>query len=102
MLMMYVNSLEILTSMVRYRPVLILGSPRGVHPPKSMMHTVFPLFPQNLYISPRFPQNLRFFGSPYFDHDAFMHDALHVLDASAFLHLHNLYLDLSILTFNRN
>jgi len=25
--------------------------------------------------------NLLFFASPYFDHDAFMHHALHVLDA---------------------
>jgi len=26
---------------------------------------------------------LRFLASPYFDHDAFMHHALHTLDASA-------------------
>jgi len=25
--------------------------------------------------------NLRVFSSPYFDHDAFMHHALHLLDA---------------------
>jgi len=28
--------------------------------------------------------NLRFFDSPYFDHEAFMHQALHVLDAPGF------------------
>jgi len=27
--------------------------------------------------------NLRFFASPYFYHDAFLHHALHVLDAPA-------------------
>jgi len=36
-----------------------------------------PLFPQNLC----FFLNLIFFGFPYFDHDAFMHHVLHVLDA---------------------
>jgi len=28
-----------------------------------------------------FLPNLHFFASPYFDHDAFMHPALHILDA---------------------
>src|SRR6218665_1321356 len=45
-----------------------------------------PLFLQNLYI-PYFWKIYVFgliyvFASPYFDHDAFMHLALHVLDAS--------------------
>ena len=59
----------------------------------------FPIFSQNVYIStyfgknstfppnfaklkhfPLFSLNLRFFASPDFDHDAFMHHALHVLD----------------------
>src|SRR6218665_3648494 len=44
----------------------------------------FFVFLPNLYISPLFPQNLRslcliyIFASTYFDHGAFMHQALHV------------------------
>jgi len=48
----------------------------------------FPLFPQNLYISPSFRQinkfprfrEIDFFASPYFYHDAFVPHAL--LDAT--------------------
>jgi len=69
---------------------------RGIHPPKPMMHIVyslyfpkkcFPLFPQNLYIFPYISAKFMFLGliygfllPPYFDHDAFMHHALHVPD----------------------
>jgi len=45
----------------------------------------FPLFSFNL----GFLLNLRFFLSPYFDHDAFMHHALHVLDAPVQVHADN-------------
>jgi len=73
---------------------------RGVHPPKSMMHIAYspyfnkiykfpPLFPLKMfqffpYLSSIyvFFLNLPFLLAPYFDHDAFMHHALHVLDAS--------------------
>jgi len=71
--------------------------PKGVHPPKLLMPIAYsPLFPQIFYIFTLFPQNyeftpisaklpvflnLRFFASPYFDLDAFMHHVLHVLDA---------------------
>jgi len=45
----------------------------------------FPLFPPNLDISPYFRTiyffNLRFFASSYFDHESFIHHALHILDA---------------------
>src|SRR6218665_2256373 len=40
----------------------------------------FPLFSQNIYFPHIFVQ-FTFFASPYFDHDAFMHHALHVLDS---------------------
>ena len=65
---------------------------RGVRPsprPKSMMHIAYshaPYFHKTYKFTLLFPQNLRFllnfrvFASPYFDHDAFMHHALHVLD----------------------
>ena len=61
---------------------------KGVHAPKPMMHIA--LFPQNLQFLPILVQftfflpNLRVLTSPYFDHDAIMHHALHVLDASAY------------------
>jgi len=47
----------------------------------------FPLIYENFINFSVFLFNLRFclinvFGSPYFDYDAFMHHALHVLDAS--------------------
>jgi len=44
----------------------------------------FPLFPQNLHISPIFVQ-FTFFAFPYFDHGAFTHHALQVLDAPEWL-----------------
>ena len=63
-----------------------------------MMHIAYsPLVPQNLQISPLFFQNFKysyfrknyvfvlklvFFAFHYFDHDAFTHHALHVLDGS--------------------
>src|SRR6218665_435114 len=66
----------------------------GVHPPKPMMH--MPPISNNIYNPPTFAKmfnlslfsfnlllfslNLHFFISPYFDHDAFTHYALHVLD----------------------
>jgi len=79
-------------------------------PLKPMMHIAYsPLFPQNVYISlyfhkmytfppisakfinsPSFSSiyvcflNLCFFAFPYFDLDAFLHLALHVLDALAY------------------
>jgi len=48
--------------------------------------STFHPFPLNLYISPYFQKitffpNLRFLLPPYFDHDAFMHHALYILDA---------------------
>ena len=53
----------------------------------SVLH--IPQFPQNLKIFPYlhkiylFILNLRVMAYPYFDNDAFMHHALHVLDAPA-------------------
>src|SRR6218665_2717774 len=78
---------------------LVTGRPIPVHPPEAMMH--FPLFQISLYfrkffqtpwkifpILP-FPKKLRVFTyflcfsfpQPKFDHDAFMHHTMHVLDA---------------------
>ena len=59
-----------------------------IHIAHSPISTKFPLFPRNLWI-PYFRKNygfllnLRFFSSPYFDQDAFMRQALQVLDAPA-------------------
>src|SRR6218665_491680 len=66
----------------------------GVHPPKPMMHIELspyfpkicnsPIFAEFMHF-PLFSFNLRFFFfSPYFDHDAFMHHASHILNAPAF------------------
>src|SRR6218665_595668 len=73
---------------------------RGVHPLKPIMHIAyspyldistkflnFALFPQKLYTSPYFRKMYVFclicvFAAPYFDHNVFMHHALHVLAAS--------------------
>src|SRR6218665_97680 len=54
---------------------------RGVHPPKPMMHIGYSHISTkciNSIISAKFT----FFASSYFDHDAFMHHALHLMDAS--------------------
>src|SRR6218665_1582870 len=70
---------------------------RGVHPKVKDAYCISPLFPQIYIFSPPYFRkiyqfspisvqftscllNLRFF-LPYFDHDAFMHHALHSLDA---------------------
>ena len=64
----------------------------GVHPPKPIMH--FPPLSEHLSESVEnvhnFPTifvkflcvlpHLCIFASPYFDHDAFMHHTIHVLD----------------------
>jgi len=59
-------------------------------PPYFQNFYKFPLFLQHLYISsPYFRKiyifwlNLRFLASPHIDRDAFMHHALHILDAPA-------------------
>ena len=43
---------------------------KGVHPPKPMMHIGYSHYLRKSHV----------FASPYFEHDAFMHHALHVLD----------------------
>src|SRR6218665_1597333 len=56
-------------------------------PIKSMMYIVYSPYFHKIYKFPLFSFNLRlllhlrFFGFPYFDLDAFLHYALHVLDA---------------------
>jgi len=50
---------------------------RGIHPPKPMMHIAY--F-HKMYV---FLLNLHFLLPSYFDHDAFLHHALHVLGAPA-------------------
>ena len=72
---------------------------RGIHLPKPMMNIPpistnlpllnFPPFLQKNLISPYF-RAIDVFCTPYFDHDAFTHHALHVLDAPALL-LHDPY-----------
>ena len=52
-------------------------------PPISTKCINFPIF---LFILRGFLPNLRFFASLYFDHDAFLHNALHVLDAPDRMH----------------
>jgi len=47
--------------------------------PISIKFTNVPLLPQNFV----FWLNLLIFASPYFDHDVFMHQALHVLNVPA-------------------
>src|SRR6218665_3233791 len=61
-------------------------------PPSSRKYRNSPLFPQNLEMFPLFSFNLRFllnlhflcYHPPYFDHNAFVHHTLHVLNAPAF------------------
>ena len=62
--------------------------------PKPMMHIIIAYSPyfhkiykfspnfRKIYKFPLFSFSLSFFSSPNFDHDAFMHHALHILDAS--------------------
>src|SRR6218665_625307 len=58
-------------------------------PFKAMMHIAYSPYFRKMYKFPpilfKFPYFylIYFFSSPYFDHDAFMHHALHVLDAHA-------------------
>src|SRR6218665_3066713 len=70
---------------------------RGVHPPKRMMHIAysphfhkiykFLLYFHKIYTFPPISTKFTFLGLiyvfcfPYFDHDAFMHHTLHILDA---------------------
>ena len=62
---------------------------RGIHPSELMMHIAYsPYFPKIFKCRPIFVQFtflclIYVFASPYFDHDVFMHHALHVLDATA-------------------
>ena len=78
---------------------MVTGIQRRASPTKPTMHLAYsPYFDKivNLPISANFFNflhifvqftsfglNLRFFGFPYFDHDAFTHHTLHVLDAPA-------------------
>src|SRR6218665_3358965 len=76
---------------LNWQPVSTVSLGRGIHPSNPMMRIVYSPYFQKIYkfspISakfihfPLFPQNLRYFASPHFDHDAFMHHVLHVLDA---------------------
>ena len=72
----------------------------GVHPNTSMMYIVDSPYFHKIYKFPYFSKIYKFpyFRSiycfcliyvfpPYFDHDAFMHHALHVLDASACINI---------------
>src|SRR6218665_3847571 len=61
---------------------------QGAIPPKPIMHIVYSPYFHKIYKSPPHFRsiyvlllNLCFFGFPYFDHDAFTHHALHVLNA---------------------
>jgi len=72
---------------------------RDIHSPKPMMHVAYSPYFHKIYKFPYisvkfinfflFSYNLLFcfihvfFAPPYFDHDAFTHHALHILDASA-------------------
>jgi len=58
----------------------------SVHPPKSMTHILYipPIYTKFIN-SPIFDKfrifvEFTYFASPYFDHDAFIHHALHVLN----------------------
>src|SRR6218665_1781897 len=68
---------------LNWQPVSTVSLGRGIHPSNPMMRIVYSPYFQKIYkfppISakfihfPLFPQNLRYFASPHFDHDAFMH-----------------------------